>query len=106
MGILGIEKSSPAPLVSNMVILRNYLPEGRELEEDMGRESGIRYEGTGNRESQGIKRWARGEGRPTSAALIHGIGPPGPILALRGRHIPSIFFPAGAEALTHWGNGR
>lgn len=48
--ILGIEKSSPTPLVSNMVILRNYLPEGRELEEDMGRKSGIRYEGTGNRE--------------------------------------------------------
>lgn len=61
-GDIGNREVKPHPCVSNMVILRNYLPEDRELKEVVGRESGIRCEGTGNRESQGIKRWARGEG--------------------------------------------
>lgn len=104
-GDIGNWEVKPHPRVSNMVILRNYLPEDRELEEEVGRESGIRYEGTGNRESQGIKRWARGEGWHQRPWFMDRLGPAGPILTLRGKHITSILSPAGAKALVLWGNG-
>ena len=53
-----------------MVILRNYLLEGRELEEEMGGEFGLICEETGNRVTEN-KEVGRGSGL-TSAALVHG----------------------------------